>query len=105
MKRATLGSSMRVLTSPEIHHLKVCAAISKECLVGRLPYLVAVNKNAQDVDLVNQGLDGGPAANAEAKDKVVGDTQAVEEQDRVPASSPAAMHGKNTRSFYRTQTK
>lgn len=52
-------------------------------------HLVAVHEEAQHVDLVDEGLDGGPAADAEAEDKVVDHQQAVEEEHGAPASSPA----------------
>lgn len=52
-------------------------------------HLVAVHKDAQDADFVDQGLDGGPAANAEAEDEVVHDENGVDNQHRAPASGPA----------------
>ena len=55
-------------------------------------HLVAVHKDAQDADLVDQSLDGGPAPDAEAEDKVVKDEDGVDHQHRAPPSSPAAQH-------------
>lgn len=98
----TKGSLSCALPTPRHIFWKVCA-VSSKTYRAKLPHLVAVNKDAQDMDLVNQGLDGSPAADAEAEDKVVGHTCAVEEQDRVPASSPAAMHrGRNIQSLEHT---
>ncbi len=79
--------------------VQTVAQYCSRSVIAKVPYLVAVHENAQDTDLVDQGLDGSPAANAEAEDEVVGHQQAVEEQDRVPASSPAAMRKGQTISF------
>ena len=54
-------------------------------------HLVAVHEDSEDVDLVDQGLDGRPAADAEAEDKVVDDEQGVDHQHGPPASGPAAQ--------------
>ncbi len=53
--------------------------------------LVAVHEDSEDVDLVDQGLDGRPAADAEAEHKVVDDEQGVDHQHWAPASGPAAQ--------------
>ena len=52
--------------------------------------LVAVHENAQGADLVDKGLDGGVAADAEADGGEVDDDESVEDQDRGPPASPTA---------------